>query len=159
MLIADHRLALTRLLCGSFFLRGLRTDTSAHAPASLLCRKCETAPETPGHVFWQCRAAETVAARVALETTLQQEFNISIARVHSSMDGTKLLQALIFDWNTVVPMARFIYKVARSWRGFGRRLPTMVSEMAPDSEGEEGWDIESATEDGSVDGGWDMEVD
>ncbi|KAJ7073920.1 hypothetical protein C8F01DRAFT_1098710 [Mycena amicta] len=161
VLVTDHRLALTRLLCASFYFRGVRSDLAAHSWASLLCRKCGLELETPGHVFLRCRDAETVLARHALRDALEQDFGKSLPRPSSLDDATRVFQQLIFDWDTVVPTARFVYKVVRNWRWFGRRLPTMVSELTPetDEEGWDAWDFETATEDGSEEGGDEMEID
>ncbi|KAJ7195307.1 hypothetical protein GGX14DRAFT_404011 [Mycena pura] len=126
VLVADHRLALTRLLCGSFFFRGLRTNPSLFPFATTCCRKCGLECETPGHVFMLCRAEETVAARGALEDTLRRDFDCSLRRVFTRDGAEDLMRILIFDWNTVVPMARFVYQVVRQWKWFGRRLPTVV---------------------------------
>ncbi|KAK6988548.1 hypothetical protein R3P38DRAFT_3332043 [Favolaschia claudopus] len=160
--VSDHRLALTRLLCGSFYFRGLRSNPEIHPTASLLCRKCSGALETPGHVFLQCRDVQTVAARDVLRDSLMQGFAVTLRTSASAADAHRLLQELIFNVDTVVPVARFIYKVVRAWRFFGRRLPTMVSELAPDTDDEADlWDFETATEDGSdlEMGGMDMEID
>jgi hypothetical protein len=51
----------------------------------------------------------------------------------SRAEAETRMKDLMFDWDTVVPMARFVYRVCRSWRWFGRKLPTMTSELAPDS--------------------------
>ncbi|KAK6977940.1 hypothetical protein R3P38DRAFT_2747256 [Favolaschia claudopus] len=160
--VSDHRLALTRLLCGSFYFRGLRSNPEIHPAASLLCRKCSGALETPGHVFLQCRDVQTVAAREVLRDSLMQGFGMTLRTPVSAADAHRLLQELIFDFGTVAPVARFIYKVVRAWRFFGRRLPTMVSELAPDTDDEvDLWDFETATEDGSdlELSGMDMEID
>ncbi|KAK7040995.1 hypothetical protein R3P38DRAFT_2512541, partial [Favolaschia claudopus] len=159
--ITDHRLALTRLLCGSFYFRGLRTTLQDHSPASLLCRKCGSDLETPGHVFMQCRDLQTVAARETLRETLQREFGVTLRTADSAADAMRGMQKLIFDLKTVVPMARFIYQVVRAWRWFGRRLPTMVSELAPDTDEEaDYWNFESAEEDWEWSGAeMEMEID
>ncbi|KAK7006674.1 hypothetical protein R3P38DRAFT_3325963 [Favolaschia claudopus] len=147
--ITDHRLALTRLLCGSFYFRGLRTT------------KCGSDLETPGHVFMQCRDLQTVAARETLRETLQREFGVTLRTADSAADAMRGMQKLIFDLKTVVPMARFIYQVVRAWRWFGRRLPTMVSELAPDTDEEaDYWNFESAEEDWEWSGAeMEMEID
>ncbi|KAK6993221.1 hypothetical protein R3P38DRAFT_3223843 [Favolaschia claudopus] len=143
--ITDHRLALTRLLCGSFYFRGLRTTLQDHSPASLLCRK----------------DLQTVAARETLRETLQREFGVTLRTADSAADAMRGMQKLIFDLKTVVPMARFIYQVVRAWRWFGRRLPTMVSELAPDTDEEaDYWNFESAEEDWEWSGAeMEMEID
>lgn len=89
------------------------------------------------------------------------EYGRALPTVLNRVAAEALLQSLIFDSHTVVPMARFIYKVVRHWRWFGRRLPTMVCELAPDSDGDdEGmWDFETATEDMSEGGESVMEID
>ncbi|KAF7291707.1 hypothetical protein HMN09_01262300 [Mycena chlorophos] len=160
--IADHRLALTRLLCGSFHFRALRTDPDAHRRVDLLCRKCGSDFETPGHVFMRCRAAETVGARDELRETLQEQWGIALPVLHSREEAESAMRTLIGHNDAVVPMARFVYRVVKSWKFFGRRLPTMVCELVPDSEEELDWeverDFESATEDGS-DGGGEMDID
>ncbi|KAJ7048452.1 hypothetical protein C8F01DRAFT_1094915 [Mycena amicta] len=46
-------------------------------------------------------------------------------------DALRVMQELIFDWNYVVPMARFIAVVVRNWRWFKNVMPTMVSEDDP----------------------------
>ncbi|KAJ7190388.1 hypothetical protein GGX14DRAFT_408082 [Mycena pura] len=122
--------------------------------------KCGLDLETPGHVFMVCRAEETVAARRVLEEILIRDFGRSLDRVFTRDSAEDLMRALIFDWNTVVPMARFVYQVVRQWKWFGRRLPTMVCELAPESEDDDRgmWDFETATEDGSDDGGMEMEI-
>ncbi|KAJ7199926.1 hypothetical protein GGX14DRAFT_311502, partial [Mycena pura] len=116
VLITDHRLALTRLLCASFYFRGLHTDTSSVPFSQLSCRKCGMDVETPGHVFMQCREERTVAARRELQVTLVHDFQRVLPQMHSREHAEELMRSLIFDWNTVVPMARFVYKVVRSWR-------------------------------------------
>ncbi|KAK6985035.1 hypothetical protein R3P38DRAFT_3102700 [Favolaschia claudopus] len=91
-----------------------------------------------------------------------QDFGMTLRASVSSADAHLLLQELIFDLRTVAPVARFIYRVVRAWRFFGRRLPTMVSELAPDTDDDvEFWDFETATEDGSdlELGEMDMEID
>ncbi|KAJ7222344.1 hypothetical protein GGX14DRAFT_558435 [Mycena pura] len=164
VLITDHRLALTSLLNASFYFRGVRTDIAAHDRARLLCRKCKSDLETPvpGHVFMQCHAEETVVARRDLQEALAA-FERTLPRTDTREASESLMRSLIFDWNTVVPMACFIHKVVRSWRWFGQLLPTMVCELTPDSDDdEEGrWDFDSPTEDGSdEDGsGLEMEID
>ncbi|KAJ7048158.1 hypothetical protein C8F01DRAFT_155735 [Mycena amicta] len=154
VLITDHRLALTRLLNASFYFRGVRTNPEAHQLESLLCRKCALGLETPGHVFMQCRATETVEARRELQEALHG-LGKNLPSTYTRQEAEELMRSLIFDWDAVVPMAWFIHKVVRSWNWFGRRLPTMVSELAPDSEDEANgrWDAEVETEDGSVDDG------
>ncbi|KAK7030538.1 hypothetical protein R3P38DRAFT_3509925, partial [Favolaschia claudopus] len=150
------------LLCGSFFFRGLRSNPGDHLPGSLVCRKCGGAFEVPGHVFMQCRDAQTVAARDVLKESLLQDYAILLRTPQSAADATQLMQSLIFDLKTVVPMARFVHRVVRAWRWFGRRLPTMVSELAPDTDEEaDFWNFESATEDNSdlEEGEMDMEID
>ena len=55
-------------------------------------------------------------------------------------------------------MARFVYKVVRSWRGFGRCLPSIVCDIMPDTDDEDiGWDPE--TGDGSDDEEVQMVID
>ncbi|KAJ7056666.1 hypothetical protein C8F01DRAFT_1257320 [Mycena amicta] len=134
----------------------------AEALESLLCRKCALSLESPGHVFMQCRTAETVEARHELQEALHG-LGKNLLRTYTRQESEDLMRSLIFDWDAVVPMARFIHKVVRSWNWFGRRLPTMVSDLAPDSEDDANgrWDAEVATEDGSVDEGNDeqMEID
>ncbi|KAK7016501.1 hypothetical protein R3P38DRAFT_2542017 [Favolaschia claudopus] len=132
--VADHRLALTRLLCGSYHFRGLHTNLADHLPFDLVCRKCGVERETPGHVFMRCLDPQTVAARQLLHDALYQQFRVLLLYPLSLANATLLMQQLIFDCATVVPMARFIYRVIRAWHWFGRRLPTMVSEGAPDSD-------------------------
>lgn len=158
--VTDHRLALTRLICGSFLFRGQRSDPSAHSRDTLLCRKCGVDWETPGHVFMMCGAQETVEARRELDAVLRLSGKC-LFRPLSRDAAVIQLQSLIFDWNLVVPTARFVYRVVRSWGGFGRRLPTMVCEVAPDTDEDDGvgWDCETATEDGSERQGSDMEID
>ncbi|KAK6969271.1 hypothetical protein R3P38DRAFT_3298591 [Favolaschia claudopus] len=130
------------LLCGSFYFRGLRSNPEIHPPASLLCRKCGGALETPGHVLLQCRDVQTVAARDVLKESLMQDFGMTLRASVSAADAHLLLQELIFDLRTVAPVARFIYRVVRAWRFFGRRLPTMVSELAPDTDDDvDFWDF------------------
>ncbi|KAJ7060695.1 hypothetical protein C8F01DRAFT_952386, partial [Mycena amicta] len=68
----NHRLALTRLVCGSFFFRALRSHPEAHPAETLMCRKCGGAYETPGHVFLQCKARETVESRIELRKELAE---------------------------------------------------------------------------------------
>ncbi|KAJ7149945.1 hypothetical protein C8R46DRAFT_1230104 [Mycena filopes] len=72
-----------------------------------------------------------------------------------------VMRSFIFDWEAVIPMARFIFKVVRSWKWFGRRLPTMVCELAPDTDdGDDGiWNFETGTEDGSGDDEMDATMD
>ncbi|KAJ7193534.1 hypothetical protein GGX14DRAFT_405437 [Mycena pura] len=159
--VTDHRLALTRLLCASYCLRGVRTDPTAHPREQLVCRKCGVDYETPGHVFMQCRAVETVAARSELQQSLSG-MNRVLPHTYTRETSEALMRRLIFDWDTVKPMARFVFKVVRSWKWFGRRLPTMVCEVTPDTETKEEVgirDFESATEDGSVDNDMDMMMD
>ncbi|KAK6983904.1 hypothetical protein R3P38DRAFT_2807486 [Favolaschia claudopus] len=147
--VTGHRLALTRLLCGSFYFRGLRSNPEIHPAASLSCRKCGGALETPGHVLLQCRDVQTVAAREVLKESLMLDFGMTLRASVTAADAHLVLQELIFNLHTVAPVARFIYKVVRAWRFFGRRLPTMVSELAPDTDEEaDFWDFETATEDG-----------
>ncbi|KAJ7062784.1 hypothetical protein C8F01DRAFT_1251598 [Mycena amicta] len=117
------------------------------------------------HVFMRCRDAETVLARHALRDALEQDFGKSLPRPSSLDDATRVFQQLIFDWDTVVPTARFVYKVVRNWRWFGQRLPTMVSELTPetDEEGWDAWDFETATEDAltcrrTVDGSFEGQI-
>ncbi|KAK7025891.1 hypothetical protein R3P38DRAFT_2529862, partial [Favolaschia claudopus] len=149
---ANHRLALTRLLCGSFYFRGLRTNLLDHPPSSLLCRRCGEGLETPGHVFMQCRDALTVAERESLRESLLRS-GFTLRTPSTEVGATQLMKDLIFNWDTVAEIARFVCKVARGWRWFGRRLPTLVSEFAPntDDEGEDE-ELETGTEDGSDDG-------
>ncbi|KAJ7193622.1 hypothetical protein GGX14DRAFT_577073 [Mycena pura] len=157
--IPDHRLALTRLLCGSFFFRGLRSHPGTHTPGGLMCRKCGRERETPGHVFMICEAEETVCAREELRGRLQT-MGCLLPRSFGDAHAEAQMRKLIFDWNTVVPMARFVYRVSRSWKFFGRRLPSMVAEVAPDTDEEDaGWEHDTGTEDGSMDGGAEMVLD
>ncbi|KAJ7197666.1 hypothetical protein GGX14DRAFT_402582 [Mycena pura] len=160
VVVTDHRLALTRLLCGSFFFRGLCTNPGLFSFDTTCCRKCGLDRETPGHVFMLCRAQETVAERAALADTLSRDFHRSWDPVFTRNGAEDLMRSLIFDWNTVVPMARFIYQVVRQWKWFGHRLPTMVCELAPESDDEDGgmWDFETVTEDGSEGDGMEMEI-
>jgi hypothetical protein len=131
---SEHRLALTRLLCGSFFFRGLHTNPERFSADSLRCRKCAGAYETPGHVFFQCLARETVEARMELRLALADRHRVVLEHGFASRaEAETRMKDLMFDWDTVVPMARFVYRVCRSWRWFGRKLPTMTSELAPDS--------------------------
>ncbi|KAJ7230736.1 hypothetical protein GGX14DRAFT_343851, partial [Mycena pura] len=134
VLVTDHRLALTCLVCASFYFQGLHTDTSSFPFSQLSCRKCGMDVETPGHVFIQCRKARTVEARHELRVALLQDFQVVLPETHSREAMEEIICHLIFDWNTVIPMARFIYKVVRSWRGFGRRLSSMVGEIVPETE-------------------------
>ncbi|KAF7306250.1 hypothetical protein MIND_00415600 [Mycena indigotica] len=130
----NHRLALTRLLCGSFFFRGLHSHPERFAQETLLCRRCGEAPETPGHVFMQCRARETVELRVELREMLAARYGVRLGNTPTSRRAAEdLMRDLIFHWETVVPMARFIYGVCKTWSWFGRKLPSMASELAPES--------------------------
>nr|GAT51027.1 predicted protein [Mycena chlorophos] len=136
---SNQRLALTRLLCGSFYFRGLRSDPDKHAPESLSCRKCGEAPETPGHVFLQCRARETVEARIELRDELRRKYGVWLGFLPTTRkEAEDKMRNLIFDWDTVIPMARFVYRVCKSWRWFGRKLLMMACELAPESDDE--WD-------------------
>ncbi|KAJ7059171.1 hypothetical protein C8F01DRAFT_989662 [Mycena amicta] len=144
----EHRLALTRLLCASFFFRGLRSHPESLPEDILMCRKCGDAYETPGHVFMQCMSRETVEARVELRQMLAVRYGVVLEHgMPTREEAEARMRELIFNWNTVVPMARFIYRVCRSWKWFGRKLPTMVTEVAPNSDDE--W--EDADEDGFED--------
>ncbi|KAJ7604637.1 hypothetical protein FB45DRAFT_1043355 [Roridomyces roridus] len=107
----------------------------------------------------RCRAEETVAARRELEDTLRSEFGRSLPRPAGRTEAEVCMRELIFDWDTVVAMAWFVHRVIRSWNWFGRRLPTMVCELAPDSDVEGVWDFNTATEDESEDEGWEMDID
>lgn len=160
--VTDHRLALTRLLCGSFYFRGVHNDLDLFSFDQICCRQCQQAVETPGHVFMVCRAEGTVEARRDLRQTLMREHGHALVRVSTSDAAEDLMRTLIFDWNTVVPMARFIYKVARYCEWFGRRSLTRTSQLVPDFDGadsEAGFaGSDSGTEEGSFDGGM-MEID
>ncbi|KAK6971408.1 hypothetical protein R3P38DRAFT_2813905 [Favolaschia claudopus] len=82
--------------------------------------------------------------------SLLLDWGVTLRASAPGTDAEHLMQELIFDFASVVPMARFVYKVVRAWRWFGRRLPTMVSELAPDTD-EEGqfWNFESASDNSS----------
>ncbi|KAK7025606.1 hypothetical protein R3P38DRAFT_3355918 [Favolaschia claudopus] len=134
-------------------LLGFAVQPEIHPAASLSCRKCGGALETPGHVFLQCRDVQTVAARDVLKESLLHDFGMTLRASVTAADVHLLLQELIFNLGTVAPVARFIYKVVRAWRFFGRRLPTMVSELAPDTDEEaDFWDLETATATWSLEG-------
>ncbi|KAJ7057307.1 hypothetical protein C8F01DRAFT_1256559 [Mycena amicta] len=80
---------------------------------------------------------ETVESRIELRKELAEVYGVELGHAPLGREEAETrMQELIFDWNTVVPMARFIYRVCKSWRWFGRRLPTMVSELAPNSDDE-----------------------
>ncbi|KAF7298580.1 hypothetical protein MIND_00804700 [Mycena indigotica] len=143
----NHRLALTRLLCGSFHFRGLHSDPASHDPASVTCRKCGEDLETPGHVFLQCRARDVVELRVELREELRQRFGATLASEPTSQaEAERQLRVLIFAWETVVPMARFVYRVCKAWSWFGRKLPSMASELAPLSDDEQSDDEGTSSE-------------
>ncbi|KAJ7067786.1 MA3 domain-containing protein [Mycena amicta] len=129
--IPDHRLALTRLLNGSFRFRGVHRPETVIAPDLRQCRKCGSADETPAHVFMQCMDPDTCRAREELRTTLADKFNYDLQLPVADEDARRVMQELIFDWNYVVPMARFIAVVVCNWRWFKNVMPTMVSEDDP----------------------------
>ncbi|KAJ7070667.1 hypothetical protein C8F01DRAFT_920882, partial [Mycena amicta] len=115
--IADHRLALTRLLNGSFRFRGIHRPTTQVARELCLCRKCGLEEERPEHVFMQCLDPGTVAAREELRATLLEQFDLVLPNGPSSLRDTKLLfQSLIFHWDHVVPTARFVHAVCKNWQ-------------------------------------------
>jgi hypothetical protein len=106
-----------------------------------------------------CTEGATVEAREELREGLRK-LNCLLPRAFGRAHAETQMRNLIFNWHTVVPMSRFVHKVARSWRFFGRRLPTRVSEAAPDTDEEvSNWEEEMETEDESVDGEEEMVID
>ncbi|KAJ7647257.1 hypothetical protein FB45DRAFT_892889 [Roridomyces roridus] len=136
--IPEHRHALTRLLCGSFRFRGIHKPATLVDPLSRLCRKCGLADEVPGHVFMQCLHPDTIAAREELRHGLLERCNYTLPTSNSDAQAFSLLQDLIFHWDRVIPTARFVLVVAKSWKFFGNVMPTRVCEDDPGAEdGEE----------------------
>jgi hypothetical protein len=81
---------------------------------------------------------ETVESRIELRLELSMRLDIQLWHGFDTRKAAEdRMRKLIFHWDAVVLMARFIYRVARSWHFFGRKLPTMVSELAPNSDAEE----------------------
>ncbi|KAJ7193952.1 hypothetical protein GGX14DRAFT_587410 [Mycena pura] len=134
--VANHRLALTRLLCGSFHLRGIHRPHSDIPLDDRLCRKCGLEVETPEHVLLLCRDAETAQARQELQDRLRLDFHYDLELPKSHAEAHVTLQQLIFHWHHVVPAARFIHKVSKCWHWFGHVLPTELMEDEPAFEGE-----------------------
>ncbi|KAK6984529.1 hypothetical protein R3P38DRAFT_3231790 [Favolaschia claudopus] len=134
-------------------LLGFAVQPEIHPAASLSCRKCGGALETPGHVFLQVQGCADGGGTGLLKESLLHDFGMTLRASVTAADVHLLLQELIFNLGTVAPVARFIYKVVRAWRFFGRRLPTMVSELAPDTDEEaDFWDLETATATWSLEG-------
>ncbi|KAJ7194960.1 hypothetical protein GGX14DRAFT_545962 [Mycena pura] len=65
---------------------------------------------------------------------LDFRYDLQLPRSHAEAHVT--LQQLIFHWDHVVPMARFVYKVSKCWRWFGHVLPTEFLEDEPPFDGE-----------------------
>ncbi|KAJ7203863.1 hypothetical protein GGX14DRAFT_398613 [Mycena pura] len=135
--VPDHRLALTRLLCGSFRLRGVHRPDSDIPLHDRLCRKCGQDVETPEHVLMLCRDTETCEARQELLDRLRVDFHYDLELPRSHAEAHLTLQGLIFHWHHVIPIARFVHKVSKCWRWFGHVLPTELMEDEPPFEGED----------------------
>jgi hypothetical protein len=113
-----------------------------------LCRQCQLADEVPEHVFMQCTAPATREARCELQKTLQDGYGYSLLLPLLDVEAAREIRTLVFYWDYVVPMARFTYMVARSWRFFGNVLPRQMSEDMPGSEDDSEWvDDEGVYED------------
>ncbi|KAJ7226960.1 hypothetical protein GGX14DRAFT_385740 [Mycena pura] len=99
-----------------------------------LCRKCGLDLETPEHVFMLCDDPNTRAARWELREHLATDFRYALQLPVPRESASTVLRALIFHWDYVAPMARFIYAVAKAWQWFGNVLPTTFFEDEPGSD-------------------------
>nr|GAT48048.1 predicted protein [Mycena chlorophos] len=140
IVVPEHRLAVTRLLAGSFGFRGVHSDSSAVSLRRQMCRRCGEEKETPAHVFLVCGDPPTMEARHDLRRALSSRCGYwlpsSLAAV-PERERVRVLQSLIFHWERVLPMARFIFRVSKDWKWFGATFPNDVVESRPGLEGNE----------------------
>nr|GAT53349.1 predicted protein [Mycena chlorophos] len=140
IVVPDHRLAVTQLLAGSFRFCGLHSSTTAVSLQRQLCWRCGQEKETPTHVFLVCSDPPTVDARHDLRSALSSRCNYwlpaSLAGVPEG-DRVRILRGLIFHWDRVLPVARFIFRVAKGWKWFGATFSNDVVESRPGMDGNE----------------------
>ncbi|KAH7873818.1 uncharacterized protein C8R40DRAFT_1111886 [Lentinula edodes] len=113
------------LLCGDLTPQIFRASASPLrllTPTEVLnrtCRACNLQGETPQHLLFQCPSLTSI-------TSLRSEFFLSIRqsrpllRSPNLSDSTALhyLRLLIFDWNLIIPTAKFIHEVVTLWQLF-----------------------------------------
>ncbi|KAJ3860616.1 hypothetical protein EV359DRAFT_15573, partial [Lentinula novae-zelandiae] len=113
-----HRRSVTKLLCGDLTPQVFRASASPLrqlTPTEVLnraCRACNQQGETPQHLLFQCPSLTSIAS-------LRSEFFLSIRqsrplpRSPNLSDSTALhyLRLLVFDWNLIIPTAKFIHEV------------------------------------------------
>nr|GAT50953.1 predicted protein [Mycena chlorophos] len=132
--IPDHRLAVTRLLAGAFGFRGVHSSATTVSADRQLCRRCGLEKETPAHVFLACGDPPTIEARLDLRASLSSQFGYWMPMSYAGVpenERVKILQRLIFHWDRVVPVARFIFRVSKHWKWFGVTFPEDAVETRP----------------------------
>ncbi|THU95875.1 hypothetical protein K435DRAFT_778811 [Dendrothele bispora CBS 962.96] len=72
--------------------------------------------ESPEHALLQCMLdRETVEWRQELREVMQRERNWEIPVSLSSEEALDWVRRLIFDWEAVHEMAKFVYRVGKRW--------------------------------------------
>lgn len=125
----DHRLTLTKTLLGEHSFLANHHWVSRTIP-SWSCRSCGTTDETPAHVLIQCTGCaqndtpctfgqidgigpclhrRINSLRHSFFLHLNITYDISIPSSFTPGYAEMWLKKLIFDWNVVIPTARFIH--------------------------------------------------
>ncbi|KAJ4478552.1 hypothetical protein C8R41DRAFT_772466, partial [Lentinula lateritia] len=127
VLTPNHRVTLTRLLCGDMVPLTFRASPTRIHPLepvdypSKQCRACNSLgqPESPQHVFLQCSSVPGLyAARERFLTEIESLVALPNSRSFTNSESLFYLKSFIFGWTSVRPTARFINEAVILWKNF-----------------------------------------
>ncbi|KAJ3852482.1 hypothetical protein EV368DRAFT_40960 [Lentinula lateritia] len=141
VLSPNHRLTLTRLLCGdmvllTFWSSRTRPLQPADCPTKQ-CRACKSPgqPESPQHVLLQCTSVPGLSiVREQFLTDMTSLVTLPNSRIFSNSKALYYLKAFVFGWESVRPTARFINDAIILWKQFLTQDLDVEEEDGPSDE-------------------------
>ncbi|KAJ3834421.1 hypothetical protein F5878DRAFT_544864, partial [Lentinula raphanica] len=139
----DHRITLTKLLCGDLTPVTFRASPASTRPLPdqhqrlKSCRACHDAlqPETPQHVLLQCPSIPGMfPLRAAFLAAMAQHFPLPHSHIFTDTSATFYIKKFIFHWTTVVTAAQFIHDAVSLWRNVVGQIPTPESDLEAEDE-------------------------
>ncbi|KAJ3853112.1 hypothetical protein EV368DRAFT_26708, partial [Lentinula lateritia] len=121
----NHRLTLTRLLCGDMVpltFRASPTHTHPLQPADWPTKQCQACkspgqPESPQHVLLQCTSVPGLSiVREQFLTDIASIITLPNSRIFSNSEALFYLKAFVFSWDSIRPTARFINDAVILWK-------------------------------------------
>jgi hypothetical protein len=160
---STHRVSLTKLIFGEHIFAADTWRGVTMGEECRMCRKIGGGPrETPTHALMLCEADElTVALREELFRKLERDFGLRRPARFTEESALFWLKKIIFDWEMVVPVAKFVHSMYRVWSGKVVPAPVIVDAIAAPGTGipESDEDTDTEAEDTNSEYDSDSELD